>query len=720
MPNDTINVGVRMRPLVGHEKGQVACFSLANDNVSLIPSALGNERDIKESSWHFDHAMDSSHPGDPEFVDNELCYKYMGRNIVDHALEGYNAVLFCYGQTGTGKTTTVLGDKQSGPGVLILLLRDLFEEVRKEEELGGSITVSVQMLEVYNEKVYDLLVSDEQKRRNTVIARHKSVINADAQPSIELHVLPSGVQIKGAEDHPVTTEPEVMRLIDRGNRNKHIAATAMNPQSSRGHTVFKLLIKKEEEDIHTSSEVYFADLAGHENEKTTKVQGERMVELSFINKSLMWLQSAIHSLSSPGGKKSKGGDAKAKISLFRNSKLTLLLANALTGNALINVIVTISPAAVHFPTSYSSLRFANEVKHMAVEVTSSAAVDPQAVIRRLKEEVQNLRSQLEAVTSGAPETGRRMSAMSRDLADSHHKIEELQEQLEEEKQRSEKLQEQTQRARATSRASLHSLQSSAAAGRKPTTDSVVLALESSLEEMKLSNDSLQAELLETKDQIRNLRGERAGLRRSLRTGSLSAGSFSADRSRSADLLAAEVNGSANGYPSMDGGGAGEYVFGPDVAKVLLAITSKMNELQQDLEEYRLNEEHGQISSLLDRARQLVPLDGSAARLNGAAEPSQSQGNQVRRSSSGSSSPTKRSMSPSQRRSGVFPAPPQGYSPSLYGSASQIAPMFSAQGGSISAPYYMGSMASPQYQVSPTALNQTMQNMMVPNYGPLIG
>merc|ERR1719183_3285497 len=120
----------------------------------------------------------------------------------------------------------------------------------------------------------------------------------------------------------------------------------MNAHSSRGHTIFKLGIQKteQEEGISLHSDVYFADLAGHENEKTTKVTGDRLVELSFINKSLMWLQRAIHSLSS----KSHKGTASSNVSLFRNSKLTLLLANALTGNARINLIVTISPAALHF------------------------------------------------------------------------------------------------------------------------------------------------------------------------------------------------------------------------------------------------------------------------------------------------------------------------------------------------------------------------------------
>lgn len=389
MPGDSaITVGVRMRPLVSHEKGQQHCLKVANGEVHIIPEAV-EAKSAKEGPFKFDHAMDSSDEQSSTFVSNAKCYDLIGHTIVDHALDGYNSCLFCYGQTGTGKTTTILGDKQSGPGILISLFKELFEKVRQEEQNGCEIKVHVQMLEIYNEKVFDLL-ADEKCAQHSNHDHHK----------IELHVLPAGVQVKGAELKEVSNVEECLKLIDHGNSMKHIAATAMNPQSSRGHTVFKLCIHKDDSGhgIHMGSEVYFADLAGHENEKTTQVKGDRLVELSFINKSLMWLQAAIHSLA-----KGNGSHHKPSMSDFRNSKLTLLLSNALTGNSLVNVIVTLSPAEAHFATSLSSLKFANEVKRIKVEVTSSAQKDPAVMIKSLESEVEALKSQLAAALAGAPE-----------------------------------------------------------------------------------------------------------------------------------------------------------------------------------------------------------------------------------------------------------------------------------------------------------------------------
>ncbi|CAE7243580.1 unnamed protein product [Symbiodinium sp. KB8] len=162
----------------------------------------------------------------------------------------------------------------------------------------------------------------------------------------------------------------------------------MNAQSSRGHTVFKLNMVREggSDNLSTTSEVCFADLAGRENEKTTQVTGERFVELSFINKSLLYLSGCIQSLGhqphrrrlqtdhGSGTPKSKGVD----MSRFRNSKLTLLLSNALSGNSRTSMIGTLSPAAAHFEESHNTLRFASTVKTIKVQAKAARAVDKMA------------------------------------------------------------------------------------------------------------------------------------------------------------------------------------------------------------------------------------------------------------------------------------------------------------------------------------------------------
>ena len=144
------------------------------------------------------------------------------------------------------------------------------------------------------------------------------------------------------------------------------------------------------------------DLAGRENEKTTKVSGERLVELTFINQSLMWLASCIQALAKPEPRKSMMEPRKSMaqdptrhlMSRFRNSKLTLLLSNALSGNSKTSMIGTLSPALANFEESYSTLHFASTVKSIKIKARPATAVDKDALVKSLQEELQQLKEQL--------------------------------------------------------------------------------------------------------------------------------------------------------------------------------------------------------------------------------------------------------------------------------------------------------------------------------------
>lgn len=394
--SSAIIVGLRMRPFVPADyittvssssrktlssgKDQVPCFIFRDNLVSVCKESQLDEKSKSEGPWKFDLAMDSSDSSKETFVDNDKCYQLMGRRMIDDVLNGFNTCLFCYGQTGTGKTTTIMGDPQNGPGLLRRLLDDVFIEANKMKQSGANVTIELQMLEVYNEELNDLLL-DKGAPKQKLVPR----------------ILPAGVTIQGAATKLVQNANEVQKFIDFGNGNRVVAATAMNPQSSRGHTVVRLMLTKSggEDGSVLKSEIYFADLAGHENIKTTQVTGDRLKELSFINGSLMWLQTALHGMATS---KSKSG--KVDFFQFRNSKLTLLLSNALTGNSRTSVIVTLSPSTIHFETSLSSIKFAVEVKGIKMTVTSSAGIDPQVLIRKLQKENDELRSQLAAASAG--------------------------------------------------------------------------------------------------------------------------------------------------------------------------------------------------------------------------------------------------------------------------------------------------------------------------------
>ena len=172
--------------------------------------------------YEFDCVMDSTDRGSEHYVGQERCYEMMAKGMVSHSLKGYSTCLFCYGQTGTGKTTTILGRRRpaSEQGLLPRLVGELFQEAERLLEQGHQVHCSLQIVEVYNERVRDLL--------------------SESYP--EVHVHPKlGVYLKHARDQPVSCLASSLRLIEEATARQTVACHAMNVRSSRGHTVYKRL-----------------------------------------------------------------------------------------------------------------------------------------------------------------------------------------------------------------------------------------------------------------------------------------------------------------------------------------------------------------------------------------------------------------------------------------------------------------------------------------------
>jgi len=390
---EAVCVGVRLRPFVAYESGQEQCLTIEDNTVHVDPMVAEQSQKAKVLEFAFDCAMDSTDPDSRSYVSQDKCYQMMAKRMVDHVLGGYFSCLFCYGQTGTGKTTTIMGKVEpvSEQGLLLRLMNDLFAEMADLQSQGSEVHCKVQMLEVYNEKVRDLLVPMSGKDGGK---------DGKSRQHPEVHVHPKlGVYVKGVADEPVESFENCVQLIEYGNTMKTVAATAMNAKSSRAHTIFKLMVEKRGGTDNTivTSEAFFVDLAGRENEKTTKVSGERLVELTFINQSLMWLASCIQALAKPDTRKSMSAAAAsgtAMMSRFRNSKLTLLLSNALSGNSKTSMIGTLSPALANFEESYSTLTFASTVKNIKIKAKPASAVDKDALVKTLQEELHSLKEQL--------------------------------------------------------------------------------------------------------------------------------------------------------------------------------------------------------------------------------------------------------------------------------------------------------------------------------------
>ncbi|CAE7607430.1 KIF14 [Symbiodinium sp. CCMP2456] len=372
--DETVFVGVRLRPFLGYEARQ-HCFTASRNVISV------RAPDRKKTDFAFDCVMDSTDASKPNYVSQEKCYDMIGRRIVQHSISGYHACLFCYGQTGSGKTFSCMGKKsEAEQGLLPRLLQDLLSQM--ESLPSGQVHCRAQILEVYNEKLRDLL-SDK-----------------DSAKAPEIHVHPRvGVYVDGAMDVQIDSMEQLQKVLDTGMSRASVASTARNPKSSRGHVIFRLLMEKHEED-HTvvSSELFCVDLAGRENEKTTKVTGENFVELTFINRSLMWLAQCIQALGRQARKRSSSGSSGAlegsSRARFRNSKLTLLLINALTGNSKTCLLATVSPAVVNLDESLVTLNFASTVKSIKVAARRAAKMDKDSLIQSLSDELQSLKEQL--------------------------------------------------------------------------------------------------------------------------------------------------------------------------------------------------------------------------------------------------------------------------------------------------------------------------------------
>eukprot|EP00930_Biecheleria_cincta_P033429 TRINITY_DN23159_c0_g1_i1.p1 TRINITY_DN23159_c0_g1~~TRINITY_DN23159_c0_g1_i1.p1 ORF type:complete len:957 (-),score=188.99 TRINITY_DN23159_c0_g1_i1:107-2977(-) len=373
-----IVVGVRLRPFVSYERdgAQAGCMEMDENHVRIAPKNLGvhgREAGFGEKVFAFDHAMDSSNPKQPGYISQQKCYSLMCGRMVEHMFEGYATCLFAYGQTGSGKTTTIMGNihDEEEQGILVRLLRDTFEQVDALKDSDTVVQCKVQMVEVYNERIQDLLAPSKEA--------------AD----ISVHMHPQlGVYVKNALEDSVDDLATCIKILEYGNSMKSVAATAVNAKSSRGHTLFKLTVERQEGHTITSSQSFFVDLAGRENEKTTLVTGARLIELSFINKSLSFLAQCIDALGKPA--KEKGNDHRY---LFRNSKLTMLLSDALSRNSKTAMIGTLSPALQNFEESLTTLNFCSTIKKIKVNAKARIGLDKDGLLQSLQNEIACLRKE---------------------------------------------------------------------------------------------------------------------------------------------------------------------------------------------------------------------------------------------------------------------------------------------------------------------------------------
>uniref|UniRef100_A0A669PC22 Kinesin family member 13A n=1 Tax=Phasianus colchicus TaxID=9054 RepID=A0A669PC22_PHACC len=335
----------------------------------------------------FDHcfwSMDESNT--TKYAGQEVVFKCLGEGILEKAFQGYNACIFAYGQTGSGKSFSMMGNAEQ-LGLIPRLCCALFQRISVEENESHTFKVEVSYMEIYNEKVRDLL--DPKGSRQSLKVREHKVL---------------GPYVDGLSQLAVTNFEDIESLMSEGNKSRTVAATNMNEESSRSHAVFNIIVTQTLYDLQSGnsgekvSKVSLVDLAGSERVSKTGAAGERLKEGSNINKSLSTLGLVISSLADQAA-----GKGKNKFVPYRDSVLTWLLKDNLGGNSQTAMIATISPAADNYEETLSTLRYADRAKRIVNHAVVNE--DPNArVIRELREEVEKLKEQLsQAEAMKAPE-----------------------------------------------------------------------------------------------------------------------------------------------------------------------------------------------------------------------------------------------------------------------------------------------------------------------------
>jgi kinesin family protein C2/C3 len=250
--------------------------------------------------------------------------------------DGYNVCIIAYGQTGSGKTYTMMGPEDN-PGVNIRAIKELLRICQEREQIAYTLKVSV--LEVYNETLVDLLASTEQATRLQTQTKGKQVI------------------VPGLTEAEVRTVKDVKEVMDKGQRNRSVAQTAMNSSSSRSHLLLTLSLEGIDSvsKAVTRGRLMLVDLAGSERISRSEATGQRLVEAAAINKSLTALGQVFTALRT-----------NALHIPYRNSKLTHLLQPALGGDSKACMFVNVSPTQMDLAETMSTLQFGQGARQVAL------------------------------------------------------------------------------------------------------------------------------------------------------------------------------------------------------------------------------------------------------------------------------------------------------------------------------------------------------------------
>lgn len=365
-------------------------------------NVIANGGTYSTHSFMFDYVYDQN-------SSQKKVFETTARNVVDSALQGYNATIFAYGQTGTGKTFTMEGFNREGSiearGIIPRAIEQIFGHIQRYASPRMRFLVRASYLQIYNEQISDLLKSD----------RHNLTIREDKK---------RGVFVDGLSEWVVRSPAEIYGLMERGGAVRATGETKMNEVSSRSHAVFIVIaeqsetvyvddhgvelspedfqkfmhtrgVKREQEMVKLEDhlrqsfkvgKLNLVDLAGSERVRLSGATGQRLEESKQINRSLSALGNVISALT----------DAKSRQHIpYRDSKLTRMLEDSLGGNCKTTMMAMISPAFESMLETISTLKFANRAKNIRNEARVNEDLDQKSLLRKYERELKSLRAELE-------------------------------------------------------------------------------------------------------------------------------------------------------------------------------------------------------------------------------------------------------------------------------------------------------------------------------------
>lgn len=367
---ETVKVAIRVRPLPSRGGGDDQCRGFQAAGNAIVE--LGDRRSIR-GSVASEHIYDRVYGEDANTCE---IYDSLVRGIVDSVRSGKNGTIFTYGQTSSGKTFTMQGTgDDSNVGIIQLAARDIFQSIADDSD-NTSTSVRVSYVEIYNEELRDLL-NNRQSSTSLTIRDDKK----------------GNVVVEGLKEVAVRNLDQLMEVFRIGENNKSYGSTRMNERSSRSHAILKIGLEKKTivqpafEDkensfsestanvtVKTVSTLSLCDLAGSESVRHTGASGLQKKEGGMINMSLLTLSKVLTSL----GQKQSGHVG------YRDSKLTRILKNSLSGNSRMAVICCISPSSRYVDETRSTLQFASRAKLVKTHASTNEVLEDAGLIAKLR------------------------------------------------------------------------------------------------------------------------------------------------------------------------------------------------------------------------------------------------------------------------------------------------------------------------------------------------